>query len=401
MATINIRRDVKDSFYRYKMPRLVEGKGNGIKTVVPNMADIARSLSRPPAYPTKYFGCELGAQTKCDAKNDRYIVNGAHDAEKLQELLDGFIKKFVLCPSCQNPETDLIITKDQNILRDCKACGQRQPVDMRHKLVAFILKNPPDDGKSGKKDKKSANGTASANVGGGDLSSVTAVAAATGSEPASAANSDDETTGILKEAHELLPTAEEVEVAEDDWAVDMSEEAVAARMREMALRDNGDDDDEGGPLDQFGDWLLENRSASDADIYKRAEELGIAGKSRAVAVVAQCLFDEKILQQIGQRRKLLLKLVSAGEKHQRALLGGIERVIDANRTLMPKVAMILKKLYDEDLVEEEIFLKWGERASKRYVDKETSKAIRKAAAKFLEWLENAEEEDDDDEEDDE
>ena len=42
-----------------------------------------------------------------DAKNDRYIVNGAHDASKLQEMLDGFIRKFVLCPSCDNPETVL------------------------------------------------------------------------------------------------------------------------------------------------------------------------------------------------------------------------------------------------------------------------------------------------------
>lgn len=36
---------------RYKMPRLVakvEGKGNGIKTVIPNMGDIARALGRPP-----------------------------------------------------------------------------------------------------------------------------------------------------------------------------------------------------------------------------------------------------------------------------------------------------------------------------------------------------------------
>lgn len=62
----------------------------------------------PTTDPTKFFGCELGAQVKCDEKNDRYIVNGAHDAEKLQTLLDGFIQKFVLCPSCQNPETDLV-----------------------------------------------------------------------------------------------------------------------------------------------------------------------------------------------------------------------------------------------------------------------------------------------------
>ena len=46
-----------------------------------------------PLDPTKYFGCELGAQTQFDFKNDRYIVNGSHDASKLQDMLDGFIKK--------------------------------------------------------------------------------------------------------------------------------------------------------------------------------------------------------------------------------------------------------------------------------------------------------------------
>lgn len=41
-------------------------------------------------------------------KNERYIVNGEHDANKLQDILDGFIKKFVLCPACDNPETTLV-----------------------------------------------------------------------------------------------------------------------------------------------------------------------------------------------------------------------------------------------------------------------------------------------------
>lgn len=58
--------------------------------------------------PTKYFGCELGAQVQMDAKAERYIVNGAHDAARLQDLLDGFIKKFVLCTECDNPETKLV-----------------------------------------------------------------------------------------------------------------------------------------------------------------------------------------------------------------------------------------------------------------------------------------------------
>ena len=35
-------------------------------------------------------------------------MNGAHDGDKLQEILDDFIQKFVLCPECENPETVLV-----------------------------------------------------------------------------------------------------------------------------------------------------------------------------------------------------------------------------------------------------------------------------------------------------
>jgi translation initiation factor 5 len=75
MAMINIRREVEDKFYRYKMPVLiakVEGRGNGIKTVVPNLSAISTALTRPPAYAAKFFGFELGASTFIDAKTDRY-----------------------------------------------------------------------------------------------------------------------------------------------------------------------------------------------------------------------------------------------------------------------------------------------------------------------------------------
>lgn len=51
MASVNINRNVDDLYYRYKMPKLVakvEGKGNGIKTVIVNMVEIAKSLNRPP-----------------------------------------------------------------------------------------------------------------------------------------------------------------------------------------------------------------------------------------------------------------------------------------------------------------------------------------------------------------
>lgn len=49
-----------------------------------------------PTHPTdtlKFFGCELGAQTKFEKASGTSIVNGAHDASRLSELLESFIKK--------------------------------------------------------------------------------------------------------------------------------------------------------------------------------------------------------------------------------------------------------------------------------------------------------------------
>ncbi|KOB78018.1 Eukaryotic translation initiation factor 5 [Operophtera brumata] len=98
-----------------QMPRIcakVEGKGNGIKTVIVNMPEVAKALGRPAT-------CK-------------------------------FIRKFVLCPECDNPETELIVsTKRNTISQGCKACGYHGVLDFNHKLNTFILKNPPTADTSG------------------------------------------------------------------------------------------------------------------------------------------------------------------------------------------------------------------------------------------------------------
>lgn len=84
MGSVNVNRNVADVFYRYKMPRIsakVEGKGNGIKTVIVNMIDVARAIGRPATYPTKYFGCELGAQTQFDYKVTLYTITHTHKGQ--------------------------------------------------------------------------------------------------------------------------------------------------------------------------------------------------------------------------------------------------------------------------------------------------------------------------------
>ncbi|GAM35703.1 hypothetical protein EIK77_009009 [Talaromyces pinophilus] len=404
MATVNVRRDVTDPFYRYKMEKLqakIEGKGNGIKTVVVNLNTVAQSLARPPEYLIKYFGFEIGAQANAKPTDDRWIINGAHDAPKLQDLLDGFIDKFVLCKKCKNPETEVIL-KDNRITLDCKACGQRSEVDPRLKLSTFIVRKTP--GKGGKKDKKSrrdkkkdkeeTNGEKNGSPGDSNVSDE-------GDDGEIPAASDDE----------IVAGAEKINIEDEDeeevkWSVDVSEEAVKARAKDLPddlkrtliLEGGEEDDEEGGATiyDQLGSWIIKEAEdnggvakVSDIEIYKKAKELGIENKHKTLTVLAQTIFDDKIVKQIPTRASMLKKLITS-ERHEKAFLGGTERFLGKDHPeLIPQVPAILLGYYQNDLVSEDVLKAWGSKGSKKYVDLPTSRKVRKAAEKFLEWLSTA------------
>ncbi|CAG9475425.1 eukaryotic translation initiation factor 5, putative [Plasmodium vivax] len=156
MSYINIPRDRNDPNYRYKMPKLIskiEGRGNGIRTNIANMGEIARSLKRPPMYPTKFFGCELGTMVKFEENEEKAIVNGAHKENDLVNILDKFIEMYVLCPHCLLPETDIIVKKGFLICK-CNACGNIGELNNSHKIATYMIKNPPQISTLGSKKKK-------------------------------------------------------------------------------------------------------------------------------------------------------------------------------------------------------------------------------------------------------
>jgi len=148
---LNIPSSVVDPSYRYKMPRLIskkESRGTGSKTCIMNMGDVAGALKRNPIYCVKFFGYELGASTSYTNKKgegERTIINGHHDTEVFQGLLDKFIEKYVLCQNCSLPEMDMRVKKD-SIVGSCKACGCKTGLDMGHKVATLIVKNPPEAG---------------------------------------------------------------------------------------------------------------------------------------------------------------------------------------------------------------------------------------------------------------
>jgi len=380
--SLNVNRSVSDAFYRYKMPKLlakVEGKGNGIKTVIVNMVEIAKALGRPPTYPTKYFGCELGAQTQFDFKDERFIVNGSHEASKLQDLLDGFIKKFVLCPECDNPETNLSVqAKKGTLSQNCKACGYFGVIKGGHRLITYVIKNPPginpaSQGASLTEKKRSKRSKQQNGDGGSPRNG----------------DSDNEWNDTLKEDDD------------DDWAVDVSEAAVLARqldlsdgVKSLAVTEDSEKPEK-DRIDLFYKFLKSKMEAGakldDKELLREAERLDV--RSKAVLILAELFFDQNILQQVKSYRVVLLRFCHENVKSQKYLIGGVEQVINLHKeVLLPKVVAIFKALYDLDIIDEEVLIEWHSKVSKKYVTKELSQEIHTKAEPFIKWLKEAEEE---------
>jgi len=202
----------------------------------------------------------------------------------MRELLDGFIDKFVLCGECKNPETILSITKNQEILRDCKACGATTMVDMRHKLTQYIIKNPPK--KTAKR--KASDGTKKERKDTGSGENTTA-----GDE-----DDDEIAKRLLLEAAEL-PDAEKSTIAKEEWSAGITTEAVEKRVAELAVQDGSDFEGGGNdPYDALTLWIETTRdSITSASLLEKVTQLDIKERHKTVQIISQSLFTDKILSE--------------------------------------------------------------------------------------------------------
>lgn len=340
-------------------------------------------------------------------QNERFIVNGSHDATKLQDLLDGFIRKYVLCPECDNPETELLVSvKKGTISQGCKACGHHGNLEVHHKLNTFIIKNPPNlnpavQGSSlteGKRSKRSKKGCDDSISGNGDA------------ETSVVSNSGGDGETLARSAS--VVTEEEHDDDDDtEWTADVSEAAVRARMHDltdgaknMTISDDTEKTEK-ERLDLFYEFVKKRRDGNQLEnvqVHKElateADRLDIALK--APLVLAELLFTANIIQEMRKHRNLLLRFTHNNTKAQRYLMGGLEQIISLHfDKLLDKVPGILKLFYDNDILEEKTILEWGEKVSKKYVSKEVSEKIHEKAKPFVQWLKEAEEEESSSEED--
>ncbi|KAK4433656.1 putative eukaryotic translation initiation factor 5-2 [Sesamum alatum] len=444
MALQNIGAGNKDdAFYRYKMPKMItkiEGRGNGIKTNVVNMVDIAKALGRPASYTTKYFGCELGAQSKFDEKTGTSHVNGAHDTSKLAGLLENFIKKFVQCYGCGNPETEIIITKSQMINLKCAACGFISEVDMRDKLTTFILKNPPE-AKKGSKDKKALRRAEKERLKEGEAADEelkklkkeaakkkgsTGNSKSTSKKKSHHSDEDHSPVGSQADEHEAAAAADD---SDDDvqWQTDTSMvaaqqkiqeqlNAVTASMVMLSANEEKPKSGKSSPAREVKAKVNGHTNGVKADkpedqpeelvdsikeYVKKGSPVGqlktfldsLSGtRQEIIDALFQALFEGvgKGFSNEVEKKKNYIAAVVEEEGSQPLLLHAMETFCGKARPeAVKEVALVLNTLYQNDVLEEEFIVEWYEKGLN---GGNKGSPIWKYVKPFVEWLQNADSE---------
>jgi translation initiation factor 5 len=391
-----------DTFRLFFQAHELTGPCFSLQTVIPNITDVASSLHRSPGEVNKFFGTELGAQSRYSPDTDKAIVNGAHTDGMLQDLMHRYIEKFVLCPNCRLPESEYKIKNDL-IFHRCKACGAKEMVDMSHKLCNFILA----EDKKAKKEAKSKGGKKTEKDEDKDSKK----------KKKSKDDSDEEKKKAKKEKKkEKKSKKEKKENGGDD---EEDEDYIQAALNGSKKEDNelGSEEDESNEddaseagvddagalqlaVDATKQWLQERNDGFDiAQLVEfiTNQQMASALKSHEkVAILVHAAFSEfKPKEEIPRFAPVLVSLTQQNPIMERHLIASLEVLCVDKPKHFP---VLIKLLYDEDALQEETILAWADAGRSEYttVEEEQRAILRGEAEPVVVWLQDSDSEDEDD-----
>jgi len=371
----NIGQNNHDSNYRYKMPLVVtkiEGRGNGIKTIITNIVDIAKALHVHPSYPTKFFGIELGSQSKFDSVGEKSIINGHHQISSLSIILDSFIKMIVLCPSCKLPELCMSV-KSTSIKISCQACGYTSKIkDGVHKIIGYIIKHPHST-KTFKQEKN---------------------------------DKGDKVTKKTKDKIVVIGDSDLNSDQEQIWHTDVSESAQLERQMDEFKIKKGKDN-----IQSIINIAKSNNKEDDPVTllsifitFKKRTPIEVDGELNRIALARDLnetnkiqVFLDYIFQDAAQLRQNLQIFSVIMKKNKNTLLQKIEDYVGIKHPQhLCLVNTLFEILYEEGILKEEDFMYWNNNNNNNNsgVVSVPSNPFRLAASPFIDWLITAEYESD-------
>ena len=109
---------------RFKIP-IAYSDIQGNRTFIKNFKDDAEDLNRDPQHVLKFLLRELG--TAGNLEGSRAILQGKFTHYLINERLEDYVEKYVICHECNRPDTK-IIREDRIFILKCAACGAKAPL---------------------------------------------------------------------------------------------------------------------------------------------------------------------------------------------------------------------------------------------------------------------------------
>ena len=106
----------------------VKGHHEGIRTVISNFAQVAMCIRRTQEHLLKFLTKELASSG--EIKGDRLIFSRKLTSKNINEKIEKYVNRFVLCPKCHKSDTELI-NEGAKLFMKCLACGEKNEV---HKI---------------------------------------------------------------------------------------------------------------------------------------------------------------------------------------------------------------------------------------------------------------------------
>jgi translation initiation factor 2 subunit 2 len=111
-----VKKEVKE---RFQIPQ-IESEIQGTKFIIKNFKKIAEYLKRDPKHLAKFLMQSLASSGGIEGET--LVLNSKLRKEVVQQKLEEYVKKYVFCKICNEPDTKLI-KEDRIYFIRCEACG--------------------------------------------------------------------------------------------------------------------------------------------------------------------------------------------------------------------------------------------------------------------------------------
>jgi translation initiation factor 2 subunit 2 len=108
-------------FDRWELPK-IDVSISGNKTTISNFGQVCSYIRRTQEDLCKFLSKELAAY--CKHEGDRLVLNRKLSKERIEEKINLYVSKFVVCQECKKPDTELV-KKEGFTFIHCLACGAK------------------------------------------------------------------------------------------------------------------------------------------------------------------------------------------------------------------------------------------------------------------------------------